>query len=60
MTTDPWPELQQMASEQGLYVIGVDEAGRGPLFGPVVAGAALLDAAHPIEGLGDLRKDFSQ
>jgi len=32
---------------------GVDEAGRGPLAGPVVAAAVILDDEHPIMGLGD-------
>lgn len=32
---------------------GVDEAGRGPLAGPVVAAAVLLDPARPIQGLAD-------
>jgi ribonuclease HII len=32
---------------------GVDEAGRGPLAGPVVAAAVILDPAHPIAGLDD-------
>jgi len=34
-------------------VAGVDEAGRGPLAGPVVAGAVILDPDRPIEGLRD-------
>lgn len=34
-------------------VAGVDEAGRGPLAGPVVAAAVILDPAKPIEGLAD-------
>lgn len=34
-------------------VAGVDEAGRGPLAGPVVAAAVILDATHPIAGLAD-------
>ena len=34
-------------------VCGVDEAGRGPLAGPVVAAAVILDRAKPIEGLRD-------
>jgi ribonuclease HII len=32
---------------------GVDEAGRGPLAGPVVAAAVILDSSHPISGLAD-------
>ena len=36
-----------------LLVCGVDEAGRGPLAGPVVAAAVILDPARPIEGLRD-------
>ena len=37
---------------QGLTA-GVDEAGRGPLAGPVVAGAVILDTGRPIAGLAD-------
>lgn len=35
---------------------GVDEAGRGPLAGPVVAAAVILDPRQPIEGLDDSKK----
>lgn len=35
------------------WIIGVDEAGRGPLAGPVVAAAVILDPARPITGLAD-------
>ena len=35
---------------------GVDEAGRGPLCGPVVAAAVILDPARPIAGLADSNK----
>ena len=35
---------------------GVDEAGRGPLAGPVVAAAVILDELHPISGLNDSKK----
>jgi ribonuclease HII len=35
---------------------GVDEAGRGPLAGPVYAAAVILDDMHPIIGLGDSKK----
>ena len=37
-------------------VAGVDEAGRGPLAGPVVAAAVILDERAPIEGLADSKK----
>ena len=37
-------------------VAGVDEVGRGPLAGPVVAAAVILDPARPIEGLADSKK----
>jgi len=37
-------------------VAGVDEAGRGPLAGPVVAGAVILDVEYPIEGLQDSKQ----
>jgi len=36
-----------------LVCAGVDEAGRGPLAGPVVAAAVILDPARPIRGLAD-------
>ncbi len=37
-------------------IAGVDEVGRGPLAGPVVAAAVILDPAQPIEGLRDSKK----
>lgn len=37
-------------------VCGVDEAGRGPLAGPVVAAAVILDPARPVAGLDDSKK----
>jgi ribonuclease HII len=37
-------------------VAGVDEAGRGPLAGPVVAAAVILDDMNPIKGLNDSKK----
>ena len=39
-----------------LIICGVDEAGRGPLAGPVYAAAVILDASRPIEGLADSKK----
>lgn len=37
-------------------IAGVDEAGRGPLAGPVVAAAVILDPARPVAGLRDSKK----
>jgi ribonuclease HII len=37
-------------------ICGVDEAGRGPLAGPVFAAAVILDPAKPIQGLRDSKK----
>lgn len=37
-------------------VAGVDEAGRGPLVGPVMAAAVILDDLHPIAGLADSKQ----
>ncbi len=49
-----------LASENGMgsiqYIAGVDEAGRGPLAGPVVAAAVILPEAHDIIGLDDSKK----
>jgi len=39
-----------------LLICGVDEAGRGPLAGPVSAAAVILDPTRPIAGLGDSKK----
>ena len=39
-----------------LLIAGVDEAGRGPLAGPVYAAAVILDPARPIKGLNDSKK----
>ena len=40
-------------TSQYVLVAGVDEAGRGPLAGPVVAAAVILDPLRPIDGLAD-------
>ena len=54
----PRVDTEQMQLDwrpQGL-VAGVDEAGRGPLAGPVVACAVILDDKQPIPGLADSKK----
>ena len=44
-------------SESGFEnVAGVDEAGRGPIAGDVVAAAVILDRDHPVQGLNDSKK----
>jgi ribonuclease HII len=41
---------------QGEIICGVDEAGRGPLAGPVFAAAVILDPENPVQGLRDSKK----
>ncbi len=48
-------QIALSADAPGL-VAGVDEAGRGPLAGPVVAAAVILDELHPIKGLADSKQ----
>ena len=47
---------QEMEAEGYAVVCGVDEAGRGPLCGPVVAAACILPIGLVIEGLNDSKK----
>ena len=42
-----------MTGSRGAIVAGVDEAGRGPLAGPVVAAAVILDSRRPVHDLAD-------
>jgi ribonuclease HII len=49
--------LEEAARGRGARLIaGVDEAGRGPLFGPVVAAAVILPKGCPLQGLTDSKK----
>jgi ribonuclease HII len=50
------PEQIALQFETLGLVAGVDEAGRGPLAGPVVAAAVILDELQPIRGLNDSKK----
>jgi len=50
------PEQGQLYWDGPGLVAGVDEAGRGPLAGPVVAAAVILDPRNPIAGLADSKK----
>lgn len=49
-------EFEEVIYPQDLRVAGVDEVGRGPLAGPVVAAAVILDPHNPIIGLNDSKK----
>ena len=47
---------RRLQGEGWQRIAGVDEVGRGPLAGPVVAAAVVLDPVDPIEGLADSKK----
>ena len=51
-----WSIEQKYYSQGMKLVCGVDEAGRGPLAGPVCAAAVILDPDNLIEGLNDSKK----
>lgn len=56
MRSKPFLQAEQVTlswDSPGGLVAGVDEAGRGPLAGPVVAAAVILDDRNPIAGLAD-------
>ena len=53
---DLWIYEQQYTENGSLTVAGVDEAGRGPLAGPVFAAAVILPFGTEIEGLNDSKK----
>ena len=55
MTVEPQQVLLDWSDRPEL-VAGVDEVGRGPLAGPVIAAAVILDPARPIEGLKDSKR----
>ncbi len=53
----PHYEIEEKLKKQGYFLIcGVDEVGRGALFGPVVAGAVILKDKAKIEGINDSKK----
>lgn len=55
-STPDWSAEAEMINSCGGLVCGVDEVGRGPLAGPVVAAAVILDVANIPEGLNDSKK----
>ena len=58
MRSRPFLKAEQTALSWHIpgLMAGVDEAGRGPLAGPVVAAAVILDDLNPIKGLADSKK----
>lgn len=55
MTEELYAFDQAVRAEHGTFC-GVDEAGRGPLCGPVCCAAVILDPENPIEGVNDSKK----
>lgn len=51
-----YEEEQRLLDLGFLSIAGVDEVGRGPLAGPVVCAAVILNPEYPIEGLNDSKK----
>ena len=60
MRTHPiWEKFtvyEKIFQSQGLIVAGTDEVGRGPLAGPVMAAAVILDLREPLDGLDDSKR----
>jgi len=54
MRKSPTLEFETMLRREGIeYIAGVDEAGRGPVAGPVTAAAVIMPAGVIIEGVRD-------
>lgn len=52
-----WLEYENQANAKGYSIVcGVDEAGRGPLAGPVYAAAVILPEGHIVDGVNDSKK----
>lgn len=57
LRSGPTDKFERLARERGFrFIAGVDEAGRGPLAGPVVAAACMLPEEFDLEGVDDSKK----
>lgn len=56
LATNPSPNNAHAAGLPGAWVVGIDEAGRGPLCGEVVAAAVILPPVHTIRGIKDSKR----
>lgn len=56
LRSQPSPRRGEGANAKSIFIAGVDEAGRGPLAGPLAVAAVILDPARPIAGLNDSKK----
>lgn len=54
--SEPSLQEEERASARSIFIAGVDEAGRGPLAGPLAVAAVILDPARPIAGLNDSKQ----
>jgi len=54
--TAPLPREEERVNARSIFIAGVDEAGRGPLAGPLAVAAVILDPARPIVGLNDSKQ----
>ena len=53
---DLWKYEKELYKENLNYIGGTDEAGRGPLYGPVVASCVVLPKDFKLDGLNDSKK----
>jgi len=53
---EPSTREEERANASSIFIAGVDEAGRGPLAGPLAVAAVILDPARPIVGLNDSKQ----
>jgi len=56
MTNSEFTHYETFYANQGFYIAGADEAGRGPLAGPVVAACVIMPFFDFIEGVNDSKK----